>query len=240
MAEDSKEIQTVPRTKSSLWRMGISLGGLKHTLITQRRQSTRIITDMVHNIDHVIEGDGNMLASTLHWFEKATHINRRYLIVAVFLFAVSYLSLGRNAGTLCNILGMIYPIYASIKASEKCCNQQREHWLRYWIVYSIINVLEIALEMFLVWLPMYYLLKFIFLAWCMAPITANGSHVMYASIIRPLFHEHNEKVESALSAVTQHLTAEKEVPMSFREALNNDAGEGLHQRSLSAAEQEDE
>jgi hypothetical protein len=116
MAQDSQE--TVPRTKSSLWK-GLSLGGLKHTLITQRRQSTRIISDMVHNIDHVIEGDGNALAYTLHWFEKATHINRRYLIVGAFLFAVVYLSLGRSAGTLCNILGVIYPMYASIKASGK-------------------------------------------------------------------------------------------------------------------------
>jgi hypothetical protein len=117
MAQDSKEVQTVPKTKSSLWQMGLSFGGLKHTLITQRRQSTRIITDMVHNIDHVIEGDDNVLAYTLHWFEKATHINRRYLIVGAFLFAVIYLSLGRSAGTLCNILAMVYPIYASIKAS---------------------------------------------------------------------------------------------------------------------------
>ncbi len=90
----------------------------------------------------------------------------------------------------------------------------------YWIVYSIINVLEIVLEVFLVWLPMYYLFKFLFLTWCMAPITANGSHVMYANIVRPLFHEHNEKVESALSAVTQHLTTEKEIPVMVRKALD--------------------
>lgn len=91
----------------------------------------------------------------------------------------------------------------------------------YWIVYSIINVLEIVLEIFLVWLPMYYLLKFLFLSWCMAPITANGSHVMYANIIRPLFHEHNEKVELALSAVTQHLTAEKKNSTSVQEGLKD-------------------
>jgi hypothetical protein len=54
----------------------------------------------------------------------------------------------------------------------------------------------------------------------MAPITANGSHVMYANIVRPLFHEHNEKVESALSAVTQHLTTEKEIPVMVRKALD--------------------
>ena len=91
----------------------------------------------------------------------------------------------------------------------------------YWIVYSIINILEIVLEIFLVWLPMYFLLKFLFLTWCMAPISANGSHIMYASIIRPLFHEHSDKVESALSAVTQHLTTEKQIPMMVREALKD-------------------
>ena len=219
--EPDAQLQTVPKTKSGLWQMGLSFGGLKHTLITQRRQSTRIISDMVHNIDHVIEGDDNILAYTLHWFERATHINRRYLIVGAFLFAVIYLSLGRSAGTLCNVLGMVYPIYASIKAAENLHGEQKEHWLMYWIVYSTINILEIVLEIFLVWLPMYFLLKFLFLSWCMAPITANGSHVMYASIIRPLFHEHSDKVESALSAVTQHLTAEKQIPLMVREALKD-------------------
>ena len=120
MERDAKDVQTVPRTKSSLWNIrGLSYGGIKHAIATQRRQSTRIFTDMVHNIDHVIEGEGNALAYALQWCEKATHINRRYLIVCAFLFAVIYLSLGRSASTLCNILGMIYPIYASIKASGK-------------------------------------------------------------------------------------------------------------------------
>ena len=119
MEQEAKDIQTVPKTKSSLWKIGLSYGGIKHALIRQRRQSTRILTDMVHNIDHVIEGEDNALAYTLHWCEKATHVNRRYLIVGAFLFAVIYLSLGRSASTLCNILGMVYPIYASIKATGK-------------------------------------------------------------------------------------------------------------------------
>lgn len=191
---------------------------------------------MVHGFDHVIDGDDNVLSSTLHWFEKTTHINRRYLFVGAFLFAASYLSMGRGAGTLCNILGMIYPIYASIKAAENMAGYTMEHWLLYWIVYSTMNFLEILLEIFLVWLPMYYLLKFLFLSWCMLPGSANGSHAIYGNIIRPLFHQHSSTVDSALSAMTQHLTAQPEIPKQSQSA---GADKEVRQRQVNTQQQED-
>ena len=203
---EPSEFETIPRAKSSLWQLTNALGSWKSVLYTQRRQSKKLIEDMVNGFDHCLDGDNNVVVSTLTWFERATHINRRYLFIGAILFAVSYLSMGRNAGTLCNVLGMTYPIYASIKATENMAGYTKEHWLMYWIVYSTISFLEVLLEIFLVWLPLYYLIKFLFLSWCMVPISVNGSNVIYCNIIRPLFHQHSDKVETALSAVTQKLT----------------------------------
>lgn len=211
MAEETTD--TVPPRKPSMWKVSNALVELKSKLASRRRQSTELISNMVHGFENVIDGDDNILGSTLSWFEKATHINHRYLFLGSVLFAASYLSMGRGASTLCNILGMIYPAYASMKALENQGNYTKEHWLKYWTVFSTINLLEIFLEVFLVWLPMYSLIKFLFLTWCMVPISANGSFVTYGSIIQPLFHQHSEAVDSALSAVTQHLTAETEAIM---------------------------
>ena len=205
--------------------------------MSQRRQSTRLIEDMVHGFDHVIDGDDNVVASTLTWFEKITHINRRYLFIAAILFSFAYLSMGRNAGSLCNILAMVYPIYASIKASENMAGYAKEHWLMYWIVFSTISFLEVMLEIFLVWLPMYYLIKFLFLCWCMAPIAVNGSHVVYIHVIRPLFHQHNEKVETALSAVTQKLTDLSSNPLPASSGPGTTADHGLRERHPNASAQ---
>lgn len=212
MAAVQTSTEVVPKAKHSLWKLaGSTLGGWKTTLASQRRQSTKLISNMVNGFEHVLDDDDNVLARTLTLLENVTNINRRYLFVATFLFAVSYLSMGRSAGTLCNVLGMVYPIYASIKATEGLSDYSKEHWVTYWIVYSTLNLLELLLGIFLVWLPMYYLLKFMFLSWCMVPISANGSSVIYGNVIRPLFYEHSDAVDSALSAMTQHLTAENEI-----------------------------
>ena len=115
MSQTSQEVSIVPQSKSSIWK--VALSGLSQTFSTQRRESTRIITDIVHSLDDVIECEDNVLARTLRLFENATHISRRYLIIGAFFFAVCYLCMGRSAGVMCNVLGTIYPIYASIKAA---------------------------------------------------------------------------------------------------------------------------
>lgn len=230
---DQESIEIVPKAKPSLWKLaGSTLGGWKTTLACQRRESTKLLSNMVNGFEHVLDADDNVLARTLTLLENATHINRRYLFVGAFLFAVSYLSMGRSAGTLCNILGMVYPIYASIKATEGLRGHSKEHWISYWIVYSTLSLLELLLEIFLVWLPMYYLLKFAFLSWCMAPVAANGSHVIYGNVIRPLFYEHSEAVDSALSSMTQHLTAEAGQILTEIPILKRDVGDVTQEESV--------
>ncbi|NWX24376.1 REEP6 protein, partial [Aegotheles bennettii] len=86
----------------------------------------------------------------------------------------------------------------SIKAIESSSKEDDTMWLTYWVVYGCFGLAESFSDIFLYWFPFYYAGKCLFLLWCMAPITWNGSQVIYQSIIRPFFLRHRETVDNML------------------------------------------
>ena len=42
----------------------------------------------------------------------------------------------------------------------------------------------------------------LFLVWCMAPVTWNGSEIMYKRLIRPFFLKHQVAMENVVSDLT--------------------------------------
>lgn len=52
-------------------------------------------------------------------------------------------------------------------------------WLIYWVVFSMVNFLEIFFE----WILLYFLLKFFFFVWCMFLGLWSGMVVIYNFII---------------------------------------------------------
>merc|ERR1711970_1278150 len=43
--------------------------------------------------------------------------------------------------------------------------------------------------------PTYLVIKCLFLVWCMAPVSWNGSDIIFNQVLFPIFKEHHEQIE---------------------------------------------
>lgn len=70
-----------------------------------------------------------------------------------------YLIFGYAAQLLCNIIGVIYPAYVSVKAIESSSKADDTKWLTYWVMYAVFSIIEFFSIFLYKFIPCYYLLK---------------------------------------------------------------------------------
>nr|XP_033809789.1 receptor expression-enhancing protein 6 isoform X2 [Geotrypetes seraphini] len=171
-----------------------------------------------------INGD-NLMANMLGKVEARTGIKKYYLATGSFCSMGLYLVFGYGASLLCNLIGFIYPAYCSVKAIESPDKKDDTIWLTYWVVYGIFSVVEFFSDIFLFWFPLYYVGKCVFLLWCMAPFTWNGSRLLYNRFIRPFFLKHQQAVDSVINDLSEQAlsTAETVTREAYRATVTHAA-----------------
>ncbi|CAL1526447.1 unnamed protein product [Lymnaea stagnalis] len=148
-------------------------------------------------LDKVLH-EKNKLNDYLEIIEKKTGVRRLYVALVFISIIIVWLMVGYGSQFLCNFIGFIYPAYASVKAIESHDKEDDTKWLTYWVVYSVFSLVEFFSDIFLFWIPFYWLLKCIFLVWCFMPVPWNGSHTLYYRFIRPFILRHQDRIDTAL------------------------------------------
>merc|ERR1712128_224721 len=106
--------------------------------------------------------------------ETVTGLDRVLLAGLSTTFLVFWLCLGYGAQLVCGVIGFIYPAYESVKALNETGREIQKRWLIYWVV------------------------KTIFLVWCMLPFKQNGSAVIYKLVIQPLYVRYHSNIETVM------------------------------------------
>nr|GMD53627.1 HVA22-like protein E [Ipomoea batatas] len=78
---------------------------------------------------------------------------------------------------------MLYPLYASVVAIESTSKLDDEQWLAYWILYSFLTLLEMVFQPILQWIPIWYDVKLVFVAWLVLP-QFRGAAFIYETYVR--------------------------------------------------------
>uniref|UniRef100_A0A453KYI5 HVA22-like protein n=1 Tax=Aegilops tauschii subsp. strangulata TaxID=200361 RepID=A0A453KYI5_AEGTS len=105
------------------------------------------------------------------------------------LFGYNVVDHGRFSFLCRPSLTLIYPLYASICAMESTSKLDDGQWLAYWIIYSFIALFEMAAEQVLYWIPLWYELKLLFVAWLVLP-QFRGASFIYEKFVREQIRKH--------------------------------------------------
>lgn len=136
--------------------------------------------------------------SALEKAEEATKIPKEYLVFVggITFFVLVFFGIG--AGSLCSIVGFVYPAFKSLEAIESKIRGDDTQWLIYWVCYSFFCVIESFVDYLLHWIPFYFAFKLAFLLWAMLPQT-KGAKFLYDSFLKEFLKKNESKIDAALN-----------------------------------------
>ncbi|XP_058103087.1 HVA22-like protein e [Magnolia sinica] len=88
---------------------------------------------------------------------------------------------------------LLYPLYASVRAIESPSKLDDEQWLAYWILYSFLTLMEMVAAPVLEWIPIWYQMKVVLIAWLVLP-QFRGAAFIYERFVREQLRKYNTRV----------------------------------------------
>ncbi|KAL2914594.1 ER membrane protein DP1/Yop1 [Polyrhizophydium stewartii] len=130
--------------------------------------------------------------------EKTTRIPKTYLVAAVGSVLAILIFLNIWGDLLTDLLGFLYPAYASFKAIESRGTEDDVQWC----VFGFLNIAEFFSDILLYWLPLYYTMKALLVLWLALP-QFKGSVIVYKSILRPYLVAEQAKIDNVSDKIKQ-------------------------------------
>eukprot|EP00002_Diphylleia_rotans_P019268 TRINITY_DN3730_c0_g1_i13.p1 TRINITY_DN3730_c0_g1~~TRINITY_DN3730_c0_g1_i13.p1 ORF type:complete len:145 (-),score=26.76 TRINITY_DN3730_c0_g1_i13:412-846(-) len=105
------------------------------------------------------------------------------------------------ASPLCTGL-QVFPVFYSFKALRSGNTVDLHHWLTYWIVQSVLYVMESLLIFLLGWVPFFYEIKLIATVWMISP-HSKLVKILYTNGIEALLVDNEERFDALAAKGTR-------------------------------------
>lgn len=138
--------------------------------------------------------------------EKRTKVPKAYLFGGVSLVFFVLIFFNVWGDLLTDLLGFLYPAYASFKAIESSNKNDDTQWLVYWVVFGLMNVVEFFSDVLLFWVPFYYVFKAVFVLYLILP-QFKGAEYVYTKFVRPYLTANEKKIDAGISKIKEKASA---------------------------------
>lgn len=120
---------------------------------------------------------------------------------------------------------LLYPLYASVQAIESPSKLDDEQWLAYWILYSFLTLTEMVAQPALKWVPIWYEMKVMLVAWLVLP-QFRGAAFIYDKFVREQLRKYGGAgVESSSPISSPSKSAASKVKNKFIGLVTSKKGE---------------
>lgn len=140
----------------------------------------------------------NLTHCLCHCLQDVVKVPKELLVTGGLVLFVLLIFFGVGAGSLCSIVGFVYPAFKSFEAIESKNRQDDTQWLIYWVVYAFFSIIEVFIDFLLYWIPFFYAFKLAFLLWAMLPQT-KGAKFLYDSFLKDFLKKNESKIDAALA-----------------------------------------
>ncbi|KAI5743139.1 hypothetical protein M8J77_014971 [Diaphorina citri] len=139
------------------------------------------------SIENILNDKSQVWHPCLCIVEQKCGISKTNMFLVVCFLLVIYLMFGMGAALLCNLIGFIYPACQTVKTMCSPNLAKNIKWLTYWLIFASISLVDHFSDWLEALFPLYWLIKCVFLLWCMSDICSNGSYVIYSCFLKPMF-----------------------------------------------------
>jgi len=129
--------------------------------------------------------------------EKKAGIRRAYLLVGAVAIMSLIVLLYHGSDALCNLVGFIYPMYASFKALKTPVKDDDTEWLTYWVVYGFCTLIEDFCQSIFsenALSTIYFIAKIVFLVWLYLPQT-KGANMIFKVVVEPILSKYEAQID---------------------------------------------
>jgi receptor expression-enhancing protein 5/6 len=96
-----------------------------------------------------------------------------------------------------SLLAYILPGYQTFKAIERRGTEDVRQWAVYWVVLAVFYCSQVAFDLLLSWLPLYYAGKLAFILALWHPNTQLAQSI-YIKVFRPMLNEYEADIDKAV------------------------------------------